>query len=80
MPSTPSVMRWGNGRSVRHRACGGGCRGVRHILIDARYATAPVVVALQGSIVLAPNVIWWAAVSEPFPCRTIAHVQATPPQ
>ena len=71
----------GERRSVRASSVGEAVAGVRHILIDARYATAPVVVALQGSIsVLAPNVIWWAAVSEPVPLPNhCACPEATPP-
>ena len=80
MPSTPSAMRWGERRSVRRRGREA-VAGVRHILIDARYATAPCRGRPPGSIlVLAPNVIWWAAVSEPVPLPNhCACPEATPP-
>ena len=71
------------GSTAPGRASGVGeaAAGLRHLVIDARYATAPIIVGLQGSIsVLAPKVTWWAAVSKTVPMPNhVACVEDTPP-
>ena len=53
---------------------------LRHVVIDARYASAPLVVALQGNVsLLASHVIWWAAIPEPVSLPIhVACSEATP--
>ena len=71
------------GGAVPGRASGVGeaAAALRHIIIDARYTTATVVMALQESIsALAPQVVWWAAVPEPVSLPNhVACPEETPP-